>query len=49
MLTSLLPPAVTLVVEPGHYRFIDFVKVGVPMLVLTWIVTVLVTPLIFSF
>lgn len=28
---------------------IDFVKVGVPMLLLTWLVTVLVTPVFFPF
>jgi di/tricarboxylate transporter len=47
--TPVSTPVVTLVVEPGHYRFIDFVKVGVPMLVLTWIVTVLLIPIIFAF
>ena len=47
--TPVSTPVVTLVVEPGHYRFMDFVKVGVPMLLLTWIVTVFVTPLLFPF
>ena len=45
--TPVSTPVVTLVVEPGRYRFVDFVKVGVPMLVLTWLVTVLVTPIFF--
>ncbi len=41
---------VTLVVEPGRYRFVDFVKVGVPLLLLlTWLVTLVVVPLIFPF
>ncbi|MEM8882983.1 MAG: SLC13 family permease [Planctomycetota bacterium] len=47
--TPVSTPVVTLVVEPGRYRFLDFVKVGVPMLILTWIVTLLVTPLVFPF
>jgi di/tricarboxylate transporter len=47
--TPVSSPIVTLVVEPGRYRFIDFVKVGVPLMVLTWLVTLLVTPLVFPF
>jgi di/tricarboxylate transporter len=42
-------PVVTLVVDPGRYKFMDFVKVGVPLLLLTYAVTVLVAPLIFPF
>lgn len=42
-------PAVMLVVEPGKYRLADFVKAGVPMLVLTWIVTILLVPVLFPF
>ena len=30
----------TLVLEPGRYGFSDFVKVGLPLLMLTLIVTV---------
>lgn len=47
--TPVSTPVVTLVVEPGRYRFMDFVKVGVPLLVLTWLVTLLVTPLVFPY
>ena len=47
--TPVSTPVVTLVVEPGRYAFMDFVKVGVPLLVLTCIVTVLITPLLFSY
>ena len=42
-------PVVTLVVEPGRYTFMDFVKVGVPLLALTCLVTVLITPLLFPY
>lgn len=47
--TPVSTPVVTLVVEPGRYRFIEFVKVGVPLLLLTFVATLIVTPLIFSF
>jgi di/tricarboxylate transporter len=40
-------PVVTLVVEPGRYRFVDFVKVGAPLMLLTYIVALIVTPIIF--
>jgi di/tricarboxylate transporter len=40
---------VTLVVAPGSYRFADFAKVGIPLLLLTWATTIFVTPLVFPF
>jgi di/tricarboxylate transporter len=33
-----------LVMAPGNYRFVDFVKVGTPLLVIVWIVFSLVAP-----
>ncbi|TVR80188.1 MAG: SLC13 family permease [Rhodospirillales bacterium] len=33
-----------LVLGPGHYRFIDFCKVGIPLLLLIWLVFTLVVP-----
>ena len=47
--TPVSTPVVTLVVEPGSYRFIDFVKVGVPLLILVWLTTLVVAPLIFPY
>ena len=47
--TPVSTPVVTLVVGPGRYRFMDFIKVGVPLLVLTWLVALLVTPLVFPY
>jgi di/tricarboxylate transporter len=47
--TPVSTPVVTLVVEPGHYRFLDFVKVGVPLVLITWGVTLLLTPMLFPF
>jgi len=42
-------PAVMLVVGPGKYRIIDFVKVGLPMLLLTAAVTIFLVPRLFPF
>lgn len=42
-------PAVMLIVGPGKYRFTDFMKLGTPMLIITWLITILVTPLLFPF
>jgi di/tricarboxylate transporter len=47
--TPVSTPVVTLVVEPGRYSFMDFVKAGVPLLLLTYLVTLVVAPLIFPF
>ena len=47
--TPVSTPVVTLVVEPGRYRFTDFVKVGIPLLLLTYGATLVVAPLIFPF
>ena len=47
--TPVSTPVVTLVVEPGRYSFLDFVKVGLPLLVLTYLVTLLLVPLVFPF
>jgi di/tricarboxylate transporter len=47
--TPMSSPVVTLVVAPGKYRFMDFVKVGLPLLLLTWVVAMVVTPLVFPF
>jgi di/tricarboxylate transporter len=39
----------TMVYSAGGYRFVDFVRVGVPMNIVTWIVTALAIPLFFPF
>ena len=33
-----------LVMGPGHYRFVDFLKAGVPLIVLLWLVFTAVAP-----
>ncbi len=42
-------PVGTLIMEPGGYRYMDFVKAGVPLLLLTWVVAMAIIPLLFSF
>lgn len=42
-------PVVTLVVAPGGYRFSDFLKVGTPLVIVTWLVALLLIPLLFPF
>ena len=49
VLALMSTPVVTLVVEPGRYKFMDFVKVGIPLVLLTYLVTMLVAPLIFPY
>ena len=47
--TPIASPVNTLVLAPGNYRFIDFVKVGLPLQVLAMLITLTVTPMIFPF
>ncbi|MGH0035080.1 MAG: SLC13 family permease [Myxococcota bacterium] len=48
-LTPVSTPVVTLVVAPGGYRFADFLKVGAPLLVLTWLTSLAVIPWLYPF
>jgi len=47
--TPVSTPVVTLVVEPGRYRFADFLKLGLPLLFLTYVTTLIVAPIVFPF
>jgi di/tricarboxylate transporter len=38
-----------MVYGPGGYRFTDFLRVGIPINLLFWLITVMVTPLAFPF
>jgi di/tricarboxylate transporter len=38
-----------MVYGPGGYKFTDFVKIGVPLTVVVGIVTLILTPLVFTF
>ena len=46
-MTPVSTPVNTLVVEPGGYGFLDFVKIGVPMTILTGAVSLILIPLLF--
>ncbi len=45
-MTPISSPVNTLVVAPGNYRFVDFVRVGVPLAVIVMIVSVILVPLL---
>ena len=45
--TPVSSPVNTLVMEPGRYRFSDFVKVGLPLLLLALIITVAMVGLLY--
>ncbi len=47
--TPIASPVNTLILAPGKYRFMDFVKVGVPLQLLAMLIALLLTPLIFPF
>ncbi len=42
-------PANTMVVEVGGYRFIDYVKSGLPLIGLATIISMIILPLAFPF
>lgn len=46
-MTPVSSPVNTLVMGPGQYRFMDFVKIGVPFTLLVLLLTVLVIPWLF--
>lgn len=48
-MTPVSSPVNTLVVDPGRYRFGDFVRIGVPFTVIVLIVSVVLVPLIVPF
>jgi di/tricarboxylate transporter len=48
-LTPVATPANLMVMEPGGYRFSDYWKLGLPLLVLFGLVAVLLVPVIWTF
>ena len=48
-MTPVSSPVNTLVVGPGRYTFLDFIRIGVPLALLVLLVTVLLVPLVFPF
>ncbi|WP_170516981.1 SLC13 family permease [Ruegeria atlantica] len=47
--TPISTPVVTLVVAPGGYSFADFLKLGVPLTILTGTVAVVIAPMLFPY
>ncbi|MCB1788267.1 MAG: SLC13 family permease [Gammaproteobacteria bacterium] len=45
--TPVASPVNTLVLAPGEYRFVDFVKVGVPLQLIALLITVVLVPIVF--
>lgn len=46
--TPISSPVNTMVLAPGGYRFVDYLKLGLPLQVLMLIVTLIVVPLVFG-
>lgn len=46
-MTPVSSPVNTLIVEPGRYRFADFVKIGTPFTLVVMVVVALLVPLLF--
>lgn len=42
-------PPNTLVLGPGNYRFMDYVKVGTPLIIICFIVSVIIIPIVWPF
>lgn len=40
-------PVVMLVVEPGHYRFSHFLKLGTPLMLIAYVLNLIITPLLY--
>ncbi len=47
--TPVASPSNTLVMGAGNYRFYDYIKVGVPLIILALITTLIVVPVLFPF
>lgn len=41
--------AFTLVVKPGNYRFMDFVRMGLPLTIINLVIAILVIPMVWKF
>lgn len=48
-MTPVSSPVNTMVFNPGGYKFMDFVKVGVPFTILVMVVSIIIIPLLFPF
>jgi di/tricarboxylate transporter len=48
-LTPVASPVNMLVVSPGGYKFMDFFKTGLLLFLLTWVICLLLVPVLFPF
>lgn len=48
-MTPVSSPVNTLIVEPGRYRFLDFVKIGTPFTLVVMLVVAIMVPLVLPF
>ena len=48
-MTPVSSPVNTLIVEPGRYRFMDFVKLGTPFTLVVMVVTAFLVPVLLPF
>ncbi|KLU18869.1 citrate transporter, partial [Proteus mirabilis] len=48
-MTPVSSPVNTLILEPGGYKFADFIKIGVPFTVIVMLISVFLIPLLFPF
>jgi di/tricarboxylate transporter len=48
-MTPVSSPVNTLVLGPGNYKFMDFVRIGVPFTLLVMVVSVIAIPWFFPF
>ena len=42
-------PPNTIVLGPGEYRFMDYVKAGVPLIIVCFIVSLIIIPIVWPF
>ena len=48
-MTPICNPTNTMVYSPGNYTFKDYIKVGLPLNIIIWIVAIIIIPLFFPF
>ena len=48
-MTPVSSPVNMLVIGPGNYRFADFLRIGVPLALVTLLMSVLLVPLVLPF
>jgi len=47
--TPIASPVNTLVMSAGNYRFADYIRAGLPMILITFVISMVVLPILFPF